>query len=164
MSSPKAPLIVADAGPLIALAKTGNLDLLKKLFGEVFIPSAVYKELHIDSSRPGSVALSKAMEWIHAEETTAPSKYLLHAIDRGEAEAITLAREKNAALLIDEARGRIAARNEGIQIFGTGAVLIRAKEKNYISEVKPHLNALSNTGYRISKPLQKEILHRAGEK
>ena len=104
------------------------------------------------------------MEWIRAEETTAPSKYLLHAIDRGEAEAITLAREKNAALLIDEARGRIAARNEGIQIFGTGAVLIRAKEKHYISEVKPHLNALSNTGYRISKPLQKEILHRAGEK
>ncbi len=164
MSSPKTPLIVADAGPLIALAKTGNLDLLEKLFGEVLIPNAVHKELHIDSSRPGSDALSKAMAWIRVEEAKEPSKHLLYAIDRGEAEAITLAREKNAVLLIDEKRGRIAARNVGIQIFGTGAVLIRAKEKNYISAVKPHLNALCNAGYRISKPLQKELLHRAGEK
>jgi len=164
MSSPKTPLIVADAGPLIALAKTGSLDLLKNLFGKVLIPIAVHKELHIDSSRPGSVALSKAMTWIRVEETKEPSKYLLYSIDRGEAEAITLALKKNASLLIDETRGRIAARNAGVQIFGTGAVLIRAKEKRIISAVKPYLNALCNAGYRISKPLQKEILHRAGEK
>ncbi len=164
MSSPEKQLIVADAGPLIALAKTGLLDLLKNLFGQVLIPDAVYKELCIGSVRPGSVVLSKAMKWIRVTSPKEPPVRLLRAIDRGEAEAITLAREKNAALLIDETRGRMAARNEGVTIFGTGALLILAKEKKWIPDVKSHLNALCNSGYRISKPLQKEILHRAEEK
>jgi len=64
---------------------------------------------------------------------------LLATVDRGEAEAIALAKRHAAPLLIDESRSRMAARSEGVQVFGSGAVLIRAKERHFIRQVRPHL-------------------------
>ena len=52
--------IVSDAGPLIALAKTGYLSILKDLFKKVLIPPMVFDELCIQAPRPGSKALSNA--------------------------------------------------------------------------------------------------------
>jgi predicted nucleic acid-binding protein len=158
-------LIIADTGPLIALAISGQLQVLQKLFERTLIPEAVLSELCINSSRPGAAALASALGagWIKKVATTPPAKRLLHTLDQGEAEAITLAAHENLPLLIDEARGRTAARKEGIQIFGTGALLIQAKRQKLIPGVKPILDLMQDSGYRISTPLRKEILKRAGE-
>jgi hypothetical protein len=48
-------IIVSDAGPLIALAKTNHLNILRKLFEKVIIPPSVFDELRISTSRPGEV-------------------------------------------------------------------------------------------------------------
>jgi predicted nucleic acid-binding protein len=158
-------LIIADTGPLIALAISGQLQLLQQLFEQTLIPDAVLNELCISSSRPGALALADALDagWLKTVAAESPAKRLLHTLDQGEAEAITLAVRENLPLLIDEARGRIAARKEGARFFGTGALLIQAKHQNLISAVKPILKQMQNSGYRISTPLRQEILKRAGE-
>jgi predicted nucleic acid-binding protein len=158
-------LIIADTGPLIALAISGQLQVLQKLFEQILIPEAVHSELSINSSRPGALALAAALDagWLKTVAAEPPAKRLLHTLDQGEAEAITLAVQENLPLLIDEARGRIAARKEGVRFFGTGALLIQAKHQKLIPAVKPILDLMKDAGYRISDPLRKEILKRAGE-
>jgi predicted nucleic acid-binding protein len=162
-SAPK--LVVADAGPLIALATIGGLHWLQLLFRNVLIPDAVAAELCLDSRMPGAVALAAARDqgWLTVVAVADVPMRLLSTIDRGEAEAIVLARRESVPLLIDESRGRMAAKNEGVAVFGTGALLIRAKEKDLIREVRPSLDALSRAQYRLSNALRQEILRLAGE-
>lgn len=158
-------LVVADAGPLIGLARIDRLDLLHQLFGRVSIPDAVAAELCLDGPLPGARALGIAVgqKWLQIVPVTEVLRSLLTVVDRGEAEAITLAKLKNARLLIDETIGRRAAQRAGVRVFGTGAVLVRAKETGAITEVRRELDALMAAGYRISVRLRDAILMMAGE-
>jgi len=158
-------VVVADAGPLIGLARTGKVELLRCLFGSVLIPPAVESELSIGQPRPGSQALAAAMEsgWLTVSPVAQIPPHLSAVLDRGEAEAIVLAKRESVSLLIDESRGRAAARYEGVSVFGTGAVLLRAKKKKLLCEVRAELEALRNAGYRISDSLCREIMKFAGE-
>jgi predicted nucleic acid-binding protein len=79
---------------------------------------------------------------------------LTFTVDQGEAEAITLAIQESALLLIDESKGRLAA---------TSAVLIRAKELGLIDSVGEVLVELTEIGYHFSIALQQQILKRSGE-
>jgi len=164
-SEPLSVVVVADASPLIGLAKIDRLHLLRCLFGVVRIPVAVERELCLDSGRPGSLVLAAAMRegWIRVEAVGEISAALGATVDPGEAEAITMAKRLPGLLLIDEIRGRAAARSEGVRVFGSGAVLIRAKREGFIPEVSPELKKLSSLGYHLALPLQEEILRLAGE-
>jgi predicted nucleic acid-binding protein len=160
-------LIVADAGPLIGLARTNWLWLLERLYRSVLIPPAVRDELEIDAPRPGSNTLSKAIQggWFRTAEPPKDrdTERLAEILDAGKAEAIMLARARNARLLIDEKRGRAVARRLGVTVIGTGAILLVAKRAQVIVRVSPILDQLADNGYRTSDRLRKEILVLAGE-
>lgn len=158
-------IVVADAGPLIGLALIGGLIWLQKLFCKILIPDAVAAELCLDSKMPGASALASARDqgWLQIVSVDDVPDRLLATLDRGEAEAIALAKQKGARLLIDENRGRIAAKSERIPVFGSGALLIRAKEKGLIREVRSALNELVKAKYRLSNALRREILRLAKE-
>jgi predicted nucleic acid-binding protein len=159
-------IIVSDAGPLIGLAKIRKLNILSKLFEKVKIPPSVFHELRITSSRPGAIEFKEAIEitkWIEVSDSVNISHIHLDAIEKGEAEAIALAKKKGLVLLIDERRGRKIAKKEKVKITGTGAVLVAAKKKGIIKKVSPVLNELLECGYRISGELRKRILELAEE-
>ena len=158
-------LVVSDASPIMALAACGKLDLLDKLFAKICIPKAVYDELNV----PGKPKSSEITAWakdkiIPVKDMNVVSAFSL-TLDTGEAEALALYLENNADfLLIDEKRGRtIAYRNE-INTIGTIGILLFAKQKGLILQVKPLLDILAQTGFRISGILYNQILERAGEK
>lgn len=161
----KVNIIVSDAGPLIGLARIGKLKILKKLFEKVYIPEAVYKELAIESGKEGAKILKKEVnsDWIIHEKGIIVPQKIQNILDLGESEAIVLAQKKKALLLIDEKKGRKVAAAEGVSFTGTGALLIRAKQKGYITSVKEALNELINEDYRFSETLIKKILKLAGE-
>ena len=165
MSRSTQDLVVADAGPLVGLAVIGGLPWLEHLFREVLIPEAVAAELRLDSDMRGAQALASARAegWLKVVAVADVPIRLLDVIDRGEAEAIVLTRQKVVPLLIDELRGRLAARSEGVAVFGSGAVLLRAKEVGLIREVRASLDALTHAQYRLSAALRQEILRLAGE-
>ncbi len=101
-------LVVADAGPLIGMARIGRLSLLQSLYGSVVIPPRVFEELKISSDRPGAKAVSEAIHsgWIKIAELKSPSSstILRLLVDTGEAEAIQLAMEQKARLLLIDDR------------------------------------------------------------
>ena len=161
--------VIADAGPLIALARIGEIDLLRRLYGRVVVPPAVHTELAIDSTRPGAKVLAGvfAAGWI-AVETVVDSRVrweLDQLLGPGEAEAIALAEQKESSfLLIDDARGRRTARTRGVPVVGVAGVLLAAKTRVEIAAVGPVLERLSDAGYRLSPRLVAATLVRADER
>ena len=159
-------IVVADAGPLIALARIGRIELLHVLYGGAVVPAAVMEELQLDSWRPGASALRAALNTGWLEVMTAPTDTpeLKLVLDPGEAEAILLV-EKIACrfLLIDERRGRTIARRRNIPVVGTAGLLLNAKRKGILEAVTPELERLTQNGYRLAPALVEEIPSLAGE-
>ncbi len=160
--------VVADTSPLIALARIGELDLLRRLYGRVAVPAAVEAELAIGSDRPGARMLEAALVagWLSVQPVSdrAPGPDLSLLLGPGEAEAIVLAEERQARLLlIDDARGRRTARRRGIPVAGVAGVLLAAKSRGEIAAVGPILRRLSEAGYRLSPRLVAEVFAAAGE-
>jgi predicted nucleic acid-binding protein len=160
--------VVADAGPLVGLARIGLLGILRDLYQEILIPPGVFDELRVSESRPGSKALLEAVraEWLLRVEPEAAEdlQSLRLLVDPGEAEAIMLALQRGSRfLLIDDKQGRALARSRGLRIVGTGGVLLSAKERELIEQISPVLDQLTAGGYRLSAELKKEIMKLAGE-
>jgi len=160
-------LIVADAGPLIGLARARVLSLLESLYTNVLIPPAVEAELRVDSPLPGAVALGEALAagWLQVADVppTGSLAGLEKLLDRGEAQAICLAEDRGLRLLIDERLGRRVASRRGVTVIGTGAVLLAAKAAGHLVAVSPVLVELERQGYRLSEALRIELLRLAGE-
>jgi len=157
-------VIVSDASPIIALAVCNKLDLLDKLFNRVCIPQAVFNELAIpDKPKAGDIIAWAKDKVIPVKNSTVVTALSMN-LDPGESEALSLYWETAADfLLIDEKRGRIIALRNGIKTIGTVGVLLSAKEKGFVSLVKPLLEMLRYNGFRISDILYRQILERAGE-
>lgn len=167
---PSPPVIIADASPLIGLAKIGRLALLRALYREILIPPAVHAELRAGGESPGSPELRKALDekWISVAHPTPLNPALVQeleqTLDAGEAQAIALALSiPEHLLIIDERLGRIIAQRKGVRITGTGAVLLAAKAQGYIPSVAHDLQALHHAGYRLSARLRMELMAMAGE-
>ena len=120
---------MSDAGPLIALSRVDLLSVLRELFTEVVVPTAVVDELRLEEPRPGVEPLAEAIgahEWLQSMVPT--DERPIAGLGVGESAALRLARQLRCPLLVDERRGRIAARNHELTIIGTGRVLIAAKQ------------------------------------
>lgn len=159
--------IVSNASPLINLARIGRLDLLRQLYGELSIPEAVWHEVVVQGTgQPGADEV-KAATWIKRQAVTnqALVRALQQELDAGEAEAIALALEVEAELLLmDEHLGRETARHLGLRYTGLIGVLIEARRKGLIGAVKPLLDALRDiAGFRVSDALYERVLQDEGE-
>ena len=120
-------IVVADAGPLIALARVEQLSLLAVLYGQIVVPESVLRELRLESHRPGARLLSDgfARGLLRTHPLPADSEAdlarLRQVLDAGESAAILLAQALACRfLLIDERRGRVMARRRGIPVVGRG--------------------------------------------
>ena len=158
-------IVVSDTSPLVYLGKLGRLDLLPQLYGRVVVPPAVHDELM--RGMPAEPALQHVGTWI---EVSAPSDYraveaLARVVDRGEAEAIALALECHAELLlVDDAGGRTLAEAEGLTTQGVLGVLLDAKRAGAIPTIRPELDRLRReTTFRMSGAVYERALRAAKE-
>jgi predicted nucleic acid-binding protein len=115
--------VVVDASPLIALARIERLELLQKMFGGVVVPSAVWREVVAAGSDKTGASQVATADWICRQDVVDQSavEHLRRDLGAGEAEAIVLAHELPADLLImDEHLGRVTARDFGVHTVGFG--------------------------------------------
>ena len=160
-------IVVSDASPLINLAHIHQLELLRTLYGTVEIPEAVWQEIVVNGTgQPGSAEVHNA-SWIRRKVVDDRNlvRALRQNLDAGEAEAIALAVESSAQLLlIDERLGRATAHHFGLRYIGLIGVLVEAKQKELISSVKSCLDDLrSVAGFRVSTELYELVLRQQDE-
>lgn len=154
--------VVSNTTPLIALADIGQLELLHKLYGEIMIPEAVFNEVESELAR---MMVSKA-EWIKKVKVHHPDRKSLFSsrLHAGEVEAIILAEEENANLLImDDNAAKKTAKYLGFQVTGTLGVIVKAKQNGYIENVEKYLDLLINDGLYVDVKTKEMVLKMAGE-
>jgi predicted nucleic acid-binding protein len=127
-------LVVADTSPLISLAVIDKLEILDDLFEKIVIPEVVWQELikYVDILSIPQVKKyqNRIISIKHATRSIAN-------IDKGESEAIFLFEEIHAdQLLIDDHEARKIAESRHIPCLGTLGVLIRAKQKGLLPELR----------------------------
>lgn len=160
-------MVVSNTSPIINLAFAGLLDLLPRLYGDITIPEAVWQEIVVrGEGQPGAAELQQAT-WVGVR--TVNNRELVLALrqelDAGEAEAIVVALESQAdILLMDERLGRETAQHLGLRCVGLIGVLVEAKSKQLIPLIQPHLDLLRlQAGFRISESLYRRVLDDANE-
>jgi uncharacterized protein len=168
------PVTVSDSSTLIHLAGIGRLDLLRRFYGEVLVPGAVFREVVTEGGeRPAACLVAQAITdgWILvvAEAKDLPLSEALQRDGRlhpGESEAIALLLERDATglLLMDEAHGRSIARQHGLALTGILGVLLRAKREGLIASLRAELEQLRDgCGFYIHEQLIRQALSLAGE-
>jgi uncharacterized protein len=158
-------IFVADAGPIISLARAGRLELLRQVVDAVWIPEAVYQELVTrGAGRPGADEASRG-EWIQRKPITqqATVRTLPRTLGEGEREAIMLAQELGAVLIIDDPGARDTAARLRIPFLGSLGILREAKLRGIIPVVRPELDALREHQFRVSNALYQTFLQQLGE-
>lgn len=158
-------IIISDTTPIISLLKAEQLDLLQKLFQEVIIPKAVYNELISNTKFQNEAQIIKECSYIFVEEVIDVKSVNIFrrvtGLDAGESEAIVMADERKADLLLmDERKGRIVAKQMGLTITGTVGILLQSYDEGLLNadEIKESMIRLKECGIRISDSLYDLIL------
>ncbi len=160
------PAIVSNSTPLIHLARIGQFDLPRDLFGKVMIPPAVHDECVMQGKAYRDAQLIAQADWLEIKAVNDRNLViLLNAdLDRGESEAIALALQQHTDwLLLDDAEGRGKARLYGLKYTGTVGLLLKAKLDGKLPSLRAALDALQDTGFWLDNRLYRKLLQEAGE-
>lgn len=138
-----AEIVVADTGPLIALARLGQFDLLVRVFANVIVPRVVFDEtqFHIDLPDARAILSGRDLGLFAVDETPAAPQAWPDGekLDLGEIAAISLAATFGHGVLIDEKLGRSVASALGLRVIGTVGVMVIARKLELVAELKPML-------------------------
>ena len=146
--------IISDSTCLIALDRIGQLTLLKQLFEQIYVPTAVHREF------------GKKVSWIKVTSVHNPIaiKTLMIQIDAGESEVIALALEmQDCVAILDDKKARRIAQDIGLKITGTVGLLLKAKKDGVIGKIKPLLDQLNEAGFHVGGSLYQNALRLANE-
>ena len=148
-------LIISDTSCFVVLSNIGQLELLRLLYKKIITTTEIAHEF--GESLP---------DWVEIISVSDKSKQELleMQVDRGEASAIALALENEEPfLIIDDFKARKLAHNLKLSYTGTIGVIIAAKQKGIISSIKPILEKIKETNFRISAELELQALIQAKE-
>ena len=152
-------IVVSNSTPLIALSRINKFGLLREYFGEIHIPKEVFDEVVTRGGNLSGAEEAASAEWIKVGNVgnKIAVESLSITLDKGEAEAIVLAREKDALLIIDDGDGRRTAESLGLKITGTMGILLLAHEDGKL-DLKTAIDDLMAAGFRLSEKEYKRIL------
>ena len=135
--------VVANSGPIIALAKLGLLSLLRELYGNVIIPSTVYHEVVTKGIQRGEedaqdVKLAINLGYIKVEyvdESSISEEINELPVHNGEKAVIEFFLNQHADLaLLDDKLARDSAKRLGVKVKGTLGVIIDAYRNKLLNE------------------------------
>ncbi|QWF70091.1 DUF3368 domain-containing protein [Methylomonas paludis] len=158
--------VVIDSSPLIGLALVGGLVWLPKLFGQVYLPESVKQEVLPGKKAPGELAIAHAIAegsvtvWPHLISPT-----LDIDLDAGETDCINigLTDPDQVLLIMDERAGRAVAKEKGLRVIGTAAIIGLAKKQGLIPSARAIFEVLHSSDFRISAAVINQVLASVNE-
>ena len=156
-------IVVSNTTPIISLASVKRIEILKHLFGEIFVPQAVYEEI---KAKEGYGYKDIDLDFIQVKKVKGElyKDLLLNQLDLGEAETILLAKELNADhVIIDENLAYKIAQNAGLDVIRTLSILLKAKDIGIIENIKPLLDEMISKGRWYSQKVYDSFLKKIGE-
>jgi uncharacterized protein len=152
---------VTNTTPLITLAGVGLLELLPILYDKVWAPRIVLDEYQ--AKAPPTEPDLAQVSWLTVVDAVIIDP-TLPLLDVGEAAALSLAQTIGARLiLLGERKARRIAARIGLQVAGTLAVLLRAKQQGLIAAIQPYITQMQSQGRRFHPDLIARLLEDAGE-
>lgn len=154
-------IVVADTSPLNYLLLIDEIDLLPVIFGHVFLPEAVFRELqHPKTSVKVRQWVAHRPAWLEVRTVASVAHPDLMTFDVGEREAIPLALELGVStVLIDEADGRQQAEKLRLEVRGTLGILEHGARLGR-SNLLDALTKLEKTSFRMSPTVRAALLKR----
>jgi predicted nucleic acid-binding protein len=154
-------IVVIDSSPLIGLAMVDGLQWLPKLFGTVFLPDSVKQEVLPGKAAPGEQTIAEAIGvgWVKVwSEMIEP--LLDIDLDAGETDCINLGlgNPDNVLLIMDERAGRAVAKEKGLRVIGTAAIIGLAKKQGLIPSARAVFEVLHRSDFRISAAVINQVL------
>lgn len=153
-------IVIADTGPINYIVQLGLLSELQAIYGSIILPQAVFDELR-NPRAPSKVKdwTSSLPDWVEVRKPRLADPHLPGQLGAGETEAINLAIELNAGmLLIDDLPGRRAAHERGIPVTGTLTIIVQAAILSSF-DLEPVLQQLRSLGFRVSDAVLDSIRH-----
>lgn len=156
-------LIVADSSALIALVVCDGLGVILKIYDDLKIPEAVYRET-VTPEKPHSDALGAFLTERVVKVDVSRWVVTAGGLGRGEIEAMALYKQLSAdALLIDDHRARVIAKHNQIECIGALGLLLVAKRRGIVSTVAPYVQKLRQSSIFYGDDLLDHVLKLAGE-
>lgn len=157
--------VIVNSTPLIVLCGIDRLDILREMYQNIYIPSAVFQEITAKGDSAGKQICS-AGDWIHVEQIRNYSEKKMYKakLHDGEVEVMILAQEQKADLvIIDDNAAKKTAKYLGLTVTGTLGVLVKAKRQGIIEEVRPLLMEMKRNGFYVNNIVECLVLEQAGE-
>lgn len=160
-------IVLADASPLISLARVGGLAWLRKLYKTISITRQVRSEATGARELPGAVAIAAALKqgWIRVlrQKWSEPP---LPQLDIGEASTLRAAigLGPGTLVLLDDLQARREALRLGIAMIGTAGIIVQARHAGLIPAARPVFARLAEEGFHLGDDLRQAILLELGEK
>lgn len=157
---------IGDSSPLIFLARTRLLGVLRNAAEAGSVPLAVAAEVR---ARPGrddeAVSALATLDWLgSAPPVVVPRSVVSWDLDPGESEVIALAADTpDATAVIDDRLARACAAAHGVACIGTLGLVLAARRRGELATVRPALDALVRAGFYVSRPVLERVLREAGE-
>jgi len=148
-------LVITDTSCFVLLYKIDGFAILHNLFGSVFTTPEIALEYG-----------EQLPEWVVIQpikDQNLLAEYQ-QKVDPGEASALALAQEINADLVIlDDLEARKFALKLGLAFKGTLGLLVMAKQEGIIPSIRPYLEKVQQTNFRLASHLVDQSLRDAGE-
>jgi len=156
---------ISNTSPLLYLHRAGVLEWIPRLFGGIWVPSAVVRELNEGRSRGYDVPELNQCAWVRiVDPPSIPSEWFALDLGPGELAAVSLALENPTLIvLLDDALARRIAQAAGLNVWGTLKILLEAKSQGLTESIEPIINRLRNAGMWVSEDIQQRVLTLAGE-
>jgi predicted nucleic acid-binding protein len=155
---------VSNASPLIVLARSGHLDLLRALPVPVLVPAGVLAEIDAGNARDGAADAVRALELVTiVEDLDVPASIASWRLDAGESQVLARAVSIGAGVLLDDRAARRCAQTLGLMVVGSIGLVARAKRAGLVTAAGPVIRAVVEAGLHVDDELVTAVLADLGE-
>jgi predicted nucleic acid-binding protein len=156
--------VVINASPLITLFRSGQADLLPRLFSHIVVPEAVWQEVVLDEWEDTAARELSKQSWPVREEVVCSPRVAAWELGAGETAVLSHALS-NPPLraVIDDMDARRCAKTLNIPMLGTGGLLVLAKRRGLLLSVAEGIAKLRDSGLWLSDDIVRVLKTQAGE-